>query len=143
MRDHLRASIVAIAVMLPLGLGVAAAQEAIELCLRSERSTCVVDGDTLRVNGQRVRILNIDAPEMNGPRCAKEAELGFAAADRLAELLSGGHWELRRDPTEPRDADRYGRPLRLLIVGGDDAGDRLVAEGLARPWGGRRETWCE
>lgn len=123
--------------------GMAAAQSRVELCSRSARSTCVVDGDTIRWRGESIRILNIDTPEITGPGCAEEAALGFAAADRLLALLNAaGAWELRRDPAEPRDVDRYGRALRLLVIDGRDAGEQLVAEGLARPWTGRRESWC-
>jgi endonuclease YncB( thermonuclease family) len=41
-----------------------------------------------------------------------------------------------------RDEDRYGRKLRVLMQNGESLGGRLVREGLARPWTGRRMPWC-
>lgn len=41
-----------------------------------------------------------------------------------------------------RDADRYGRKLRVLVRNGRSLGDVLVNEGLARTWNGAREPWC-
>ena len=38
--------------------------------------------------------------------------------------------------------DRYGRKLRLLRRNGRSLGFALVEEGLARPWDGRRKSWC-
>lgn len=98
----------------------------------------VIDGDTFDYGGARIRIADIDAPEM-AARCAHEARLAAAAAGRLNELLAAGPFELRRID---RERDRYGRKLRVVTRGGQSIGDRLVAEGLARPWRGRREPWC-
>lgn len=57
---------------------------------RSE--SCVVDGDTFQVHGQRIRIENIDAPEIHDARCKAEAILGWRATERLSELLGAGGW---------------------------------------------------
>lgn len=60
------------------------------------------------------------------------------ARDRLAELLRQPFTLVRLG----RDRDRYGRRLRVVVQHGRSVGDRLVAEGLARTWTGRREPWC-
>jgi endonuclease YncB( thermonuclease family) len=86
-----------------------------------------------------VRVADIDAPETHPPRCRREAELGARATRRLAELMNAGPFEMRM---VGRDADRYGRPLRVLTRKGRSLGDQLVAEGLARTWEGRRRPWC-
>lgn len=104
------------------------------------RSTCVVDGDTFWLEGVKIRVADIDTPEISSPGCDVEYALGIRARDRLAELLNGGSFELRRDGS--RDADRYGRKLRVVVRGGQSLGDRLIAEGLARTWTGRKESWC-
>jgi endonuclease YncB( thermonuclease family) len=100
----------------------------------------VVDGDTFWVGGDKIRIADIDTPETHPPRCAYEAELGERATRRLAALLDEGPFELA--PIAGRDVDRYGRKLRIVVRDGRSLGDRLVSEGLARTWTGRREPWC-
>jgi endonuclease YncB( thermonuclease family) len=53
--------------------------------------------------------------------------------------MNAGPIELRQ---QGRDRDRYGRLLRTVHRDGRSLGDRLVEEGLARPWRGRSEYWC-
>src|SRR5688572_20902271 len=48
-------------------------------CHTGGGTNCVVDGDTLWLGGQKIRVADIDAPETHGPRCAAEARLGAAA----------------------------------------------------------------
>jgi endonuclease YncB( thermonuclease family) len=110
------------------------------LCDEGGGGNCVVDGDTFRLGDEKVRIAGIDAPETHPSRCAREAELGEAATERLHALLNSGSVELR---AIDRDRDRYGRLLRNVSVDGQDVGDQLVAERLARPYGGGRRSWCD
>ncbi|WP_184104041.1 thermonuclease family protein [Sphingomonas yabuuchiae] len=109
------------------------------ICHVGGGTNCVVDGDTAWIDGEKVRIADIDAPETHPPRCGSEAELGDRATRRLAELMNAGPFELRRSD---RDVDFYGRRLRVLVRDGRSLGDQLVGEGLARPWEGRRRPWC-
>ncbi len=108
------------------------------LLLWSQPALRVIDGDTFDYRGERIRIADIDTPELNA-RCPGEARLAQAAAARLQALLADGRFELRR---LGRDEDRYGRKLRVVVRNGRSIGDRLVSEGLARSWSGRREPWC-
>lgn len=100
----------------------------------------VWDGDTFRLQVQgdieKIRIVNIDAPEIEG-KCPYETELAQRAKRRLSELLQGGEIEIMREGN-----DRYRRTLATIRIDGRDAGDILVGEGLARTWTGRREPWC-
>jgi endonuclease YncB( thermonuclease family) len=98
----------------------------------------VIDGDTFDYAGERIRIADIDTPELRS-RCPEEKRLARAATARLEDLLADGSFELRR---LGRDEDRYGRKLRVVVRAGRSLGDTLVAEGLARTWTGRREPWC-
>lgn len=111
-----------------------------EKCVGGHRVTCVVDGDTLWIDGTKIRVADINAPEISEPECASELALGNRARDRLIELLNMGSFELKAWPG--RDQDRYGRKLRVLVRNGWSLGDMLVSEGLARTWTGRREPWC-
>jgi len=112
---------------------------AFTLCTTSPRTTCVVDGDTFWLRGDKIRIADINTPETHGAQCATEAALGLAATRRLLTLLNAGPFDL--EPAE-RDRDRYGRLLRTVTRSGRSLGDRLIAEGLAEPWQGRRRNWC-
>lgn len=108
-------------------------------CAGKKRTTCVVDGDTLWLDGIKIRLADIDAPEIDSPRCRAELERGEWAADRLVVLLNRGPLKMTR---VDRDVDVYGRALRVVSVGGQSAGDMLIAEGLARRWDGARRPWC-
>ena len=109
------------------------------ICHTGGGTNCVVDGDTAWINGTKVRIADIDAPETHSPRCASEAALGDRATARMAELINAGPFEMA---TIDRDEDRYGRKLRVITRGGKSLGDQLVNEGLARPYAGGRKPWC-
>lgn len=95
------------------------------------RVTCVVDGDTVWIDREKIRLLDIDAPEMRG-RCARESRLAIAARDRLVTLINSQGFTIER-----HGKDRYGRTLARL----GNIGETLISEGLARRWGDRR-GWC-
>jgi endonuclease YncB( thermonuclease family) len=100
---------------------------------------CVVDGDTLWLKGEKIRIADIDAPETHDYHCTSEKELGDRATSRLHDLLVSGSITLH--PID-RDKDVYGRKLRIVLVNGESVGDTLVGEGLARWYGHGRRPWC-
>lgn len=108
-------------------------------CEGPGRVTCVVDGDTFWYRGLKIRIADINAPELGHPSCAYEAELAEAATRRLTELLNAGPFTLA---VEGRETDRYGRALRVVLRGGHSIGEVLEHEGLAEHWHGRRGDWC-
>ena len=112
---------------------------AFTLCARASEQNCVIDGDTIRYLGVKIRLEDIDAPEVFSPRCASEAKLGRRAAERLLDLMNAGPFQLVGGD---RDQDRYGRKLRMIARAGRSLGDTLVAEGLARRWDGARRSWC-
>lgn len=108
---------------------------AIALCLAG-----VHDGDTVRAcDGERIRLANIDAPELPGsercnPRHLRGGKnpswcdyaLGVRSRDALRAFLSRGPVMVQR-----HGVDRYGRTLATLSVNGVDAGEYLVGLGLA------------
>jgi endonuclease YncB( thermonuclease family) len=109
------------------------------LCADAPRTTCVVDGDTFWLGGQKVRIADINAPETHGAGCPAEQALGERATRRLITLLNAGPFALE---IAGRETDRYGRALRVVRRGGRSLGAQLVDEGLAEPWRGKRSNWC-
>jgi micrococcal nuclease len=119
---------------------IAAAAAALTLCAAGPRDNCVVDGDTFWLAGEKIRIADIDTPEVSAPQCPAEKALGDRATRRLLALLNAAPFELRQ--VGERNRDRNGRLLRVVTRRGRSIGDQLVAEGLARTWTGRREPWC-
>ncbi len=109
------------------------------LCTDAPRINCVVDGDTFWINGEKIRLADINAPETHSATCAAERALGEKATRRLIVLLNSGPFSLE---TEGRATDRYGRALRVAKRGGQSLGQQLVSEGLAEPWRGRRSDLC-
>lgn len=111
------------------------------LCSGPVRVTCVVDGDTIWYRGEKIRIADLDTPEVSNPGCANEAMMGRRATQRLVTLLNAGPFSLEPNP-EGRSQDKYGRTLKLVTRGGASLGEVLVREGLAEQWGGVRRAWC-
>ena len=109
------------------------------LCHAGGGTNCVVDGDTLYYQGAKIRIADIDTPETHPSRCAEEARLGNAATQRLQALVNAGPFSLQ---SIDRDEDAYGRKLRVITRGGQSIGQDLVDQGLARWYGGGRQSWC-
>ncbi|RWJ60802.1 MAG: thermonuclease family protein [Mesorhizobium sp.] len=110
------------------------------ICGDDPRVTCVVDGDTFWHQGVKIRIADIDTPELSPPRCEAERVKGEAAKRRLRELLNAGKFSL---VAGWRDEDRHGRKLRTVTRNGHSIGETLIAEGLARRWDGARRGWCD
>lgn len=108
-------------------------------CDGAARVNCVVDGDTFWYRGDKIRVADINTPEVSQPQCAGEAALGARATERLHELLNEGPFTLE---AVDRDRDRYGRLLRVVTRNGKSLGDLLVREGLAEEWQGYRGSWC-
>lgn len=89
----------------------------------------VIDGDTIEVHGQRIRLFGIDAPESRqlcqdskgeDYRCGQKAAL--ALADKI------GRQTVR---CEGKATDRYGRLVAVCYLKDLDLGAWLVSEGLA------------
>lgn len=118
-----------------------AEQALFPVCAGPVRVTCVVDGDTIWYRGAKIRIADIDTPEVSRPGCPQEAALGRQATERLRSLLNAGAFALT-PPPGGRTRDRYGRELRIVTRGGQSLGAVLVREGLAARWGGPRREWC-
>ena len=89
----------------------------------------VVDGDTLEIAGQRIRLHGIDAPESR-QWCRigmAEVECGKKATKALRRLIAG-------NPVvcQERDVDRYGRIIAVCLnAEGQDVGAELVRQGWA------------
>ena len=90
--------------------------------------TGVVDGDTVRLDGQSHRLALVDAPERGEP--------GFSeAADFVRERCMGKTAAYDIDDRQP--SDRFGRHLSLVYCDGPGAAsinELLVREGHSGPY---------
>jgi endonuclease YncB( thermonuclease family) len=80
----------------------------------------VIDGDTLRVAGQKVRLQGLAAPELDEPG-------GDAAKNAMIELVRGQHVTCELDGTTS-----YDRVVGICYAAGQDLAAELVKWGLAR-----------
>jgi len=88
----------------------------------------VVDGDTLDLNGARIRLYGVDAPEA-GQTCERNGAAwpcGAAATQALSDFISG-----REVSCVEVDRDRYGRAVSTCSVGDTDLGSWMVLNGWA------------
>jgi endonuclease YncB( thermonuclease family) len=115
----------------------------------------VVDGDTVRLDGQSYRLVGLDTPESGArAKCAVEREKAAAAARRLREIVAGGGIRLDRVAcncpanTEGTEQCNYGRLCGVLTSSGRDVGQTLIGEGLARSYNcgawycPPKQPWC-
>ena len=109
------------------------------LCNEGGLTNCVASGDSFYLGGKTVRVAGIEAPQLYGAACPKEAALGRKSAMHLQGLLNSGELEMT---TAGQDLDRYGLLLRNVAVDGRDVGRTLVAAGLARDIGNLTRSWC-
>ena len=100
------------------------------------RHAIIIDGDTIAIGSERVRILNIDAPESFRP--LMPGGVGGGPTSKGASCCAAGGGPVGIDR---RGEDRYTRTLARLSAGGRDVGSVLIAEGLALPWKDGRAAW--
>lgn len=113
-------------VVLVLGASVGAATSATQVAVVAS----VYDGDTLSLrDGRRVRLLQIDTPELGSGECYSRA--ARTALLRLAP--PGSRVVLETDPALDR-TDRYGRLLRYVKRNGVNVNLELARRGAAAPY---------
>lgn len=110
----------------------------------------VIDGDTVRCDGQKLRLLGqgivdvrgIDTPELRTWKCEKERRLARLARARLKQLLAG---EEVRIVAEGFDKTPDKRPLvNIYLSDGREIGSILLKEGFAREWRPHHKAnWCD
>jgi endonuclease YncB( thermonuclease family) len=88
----------------------------------------IIDGDTIVVDGEHMRLFGIDAPE-RGQVCTfvgQPQRCGLMAAEALRGLIGSGTVSCER-----RSTDRYGRTVAVCSVAGRDIGRQMVYSGWA------------
>jgi micrococcal nuclease len=111
------------------------------MCSGSVRVTCLVDGDTIWIDGNKLRMEGYDTPEPTSSICGGSAEIALAhqASARALELLNSFEWTVEYSG----EIDGTGtRELVTIWIEGRDLGDILIEERLARRWPDGPEFWC-
>ena len=101
----------------------------------------VADGDSFVVaGGARVRLLQIDAPELGDGEC-----YGREATRELGRLLEPGDAVELENDRGLDDVDRHGRLLRYVLRDGVNVNVELVRRGAAAPFflGGERGRYAD
>lgn len=104
------------------------------------------DGDTMTLllnlspglyRQTTVRLAAVDTPEIRG-KCDTEKRQAIQARDLVREVLSQ-----KAVTVVIHGIGKYGRWLATVYVDGHSLSATLLDRGLARPWTGRREEWCQ
>ena len=111
----------------------------------------IVDGDTFVadvlmkdktvVNSVKVRLSNVDTPEIHG-QCEYEIARAAVAKQRLGELIPVGSVIEIKNVKDDKYAGRI--DAHVYDKSGRDVGNILIKEKVGRPYsGGRRQSWCD
>ena len=110
----------------------------------------VFDGDTFSASvaiskntnvDTRVRLINVDTPEMNG-KCESEKQRAVRARERLMQLIPRGTVVELKNIQDDKYVGRI--DANVILPDGRDVGNVLINENLGRRYnGGRRAGWCD
>ena len=89
----------------------------------------VIDGDTLEIHGERIRLFGIDAPE-SGQTCLDARGQRYRCGQKAALVLDARIGE-GVVTCERKGMDPYGRTVALCRVYGEDLGAWMVGLGWA------------
>ena len=115
-----------------------------EISLRQYNDLYCYDGDTCYVTVEgtktKIRLLELDTPEISKPKCDAELQLGLKARDYLNDLIDNATTiEFKTDYTE----DYFGRILAYLIVDGEDVSAKIVKNNLGVVYDrNNKQDWC-
>ena len=115
-----------------------------EIVLRLYNDQYCYDGDTCYVTidekKTKIRLLELDTPEISKPKCEMERELALKARDYLNGLIAEASTiEFKTDYVE----DYYGRILSYLIIDGEDVSAKIINNKLGIVYDRyNKKDWC-
>ncbi|OLY47299.1 thermonuclease family protein [Bartonella apis] len=94
----------------------------------------VIDGETLEIQNQRIKLWGVDAPELN-QTCKNGQDAGYDCGKEAASALSQWLTELQPVRCEPRGNDNSGNTIAICYTStGDDIASWMVRNGYAVDW---------
>ena len=115
-----------------------------EILLRKYNDRYCYDGDTcyVTVDGKntKIRLLELDTPEISKPKCDQELQMGLKVRDYLNNLImNASSIEFKTDYKK----DYFGRILSYLIIDGEDASAKIVSNNLGVVYDrNNKQDWC-
>ena len=98
---------------------------------------CVIDGETIRVRGDMLKIAGMRAPKIRAARCDAEEQRGVKAVEELTTLLNSGKVTTGDEVREPD-----GQTRTEVLVNGQDVAAEMIAASAAREAGSLPPSWC-
>ena len=102
-----------------------------DIQIRKQNDLFCYDGDTCYViyegKKDKVRLLDLDTPEISNPKCEKEYILGIEAREYINQLISEGK---RIEFETEYNRDFFGRILSYIIVDGENVSKLMVSHSL-------------
>ena len=116
-----------------------------EITLRQYNDRYCYDGDTCYVTvdgaNTKIRLLELDTPEISKPKCEQELEWGLRARDFINDKIENAQAiEIKTN----YELDWFGRTLSYLIIDGEDISAELVRNNLGFVYkNGFKVDWCQ
>ena len=116
-----------------------------EITLRQYNDRYCYDGDTCYVTvdgtNTKIRLLELDTPEISKPKCEQELEWGLRARDFINNRIENAQTiEFKTN----YKLDWFGRTLSYLIIDGEDISAELVRNNLGVVYKkGFKVDWCQ
>ena len=116
-----------------------------DIQIRKQNDLFCYDGDTCYVIYQgkkdKVRLLDLDTPEISNPKCEKEYMLGIEARDYINQLISEGN---RIEFETKYNRDFFDRILSYIIVDGKNVSKIMVNKEFGVEYDkDNKKDWCK
>jgi len=116
-----------------------------DLQIRKQNGLFCYDGDTCYVTYQgkkdKVRLLELDTPEISNPQCEREYMLGIEARDYINHLILNGK---KIEFETEYNRDFFDRILSHIIVDGENVSKKMISNRLGVIYDkNNKKDWCE
>ena len=116
-----------------------------DLQIRKQNGLFCYDGDTCYVTYEgkkdKVRLLELDTPEISNPQCEREYMLGIEARDYINHLILNGK---KIEFETENNRDFFDRILSHIIVDGENVSKKMISNRLGVIYDkNNKKDWCE